>query len=132
MMSGLKRDEARVGDVVTPVSPLSQGGGEPRFQPGDVLTVKRAGQGLVLTVEDEAGRSGVWVCDCFRFLTDKPREQLLGEALEDLLSALSPLTVMGRSIASLDTRLSRAITQAVVLIGEPTATPADAVEGEGS
>lgn len=48
--------------------------------------------------------------------TANPKADRLAEALEGLLSALSPLTVMGHPIASLDDRLARAINVAVPLL----------------
>jgi hypothetical protein len=50
-------------------------------------------------------------------LIQAPLVGRLVEALTELLSALSPLSVMGKPIAALDTRLSRAISDAVMLVG---------------
>jgi len=57
-------------------------------------------------------------------LIQAPLVGRLVEALTELLSALSPLSVMGKPIATLDTRLSRAISDAVMLVGsEANPTP---------
>ncbi len=50
-------------------------------------------------------------------LIQAPLVGRLVEVLTELLSALSPLSVMGKPIAALDTRLSRAISDAVMLVG---------------
>ena len=56
----------------------------------------------------------------------------LREALENILATLSPLTVFGRPVASLDTMLARRITEAVVLIGNNAALRASDKPGEAS
>lgn len=115
MSDRINRGDAHIGDIVTPINPISQEGVEPRFQPGDLLTVKHVGGDVVLSVEDAGGKRGTWVCSCFRFAVPKSQEQLLREALVGVLGALEPLKVMGQSVVALDHKLTAAVRRAEAL-----------------
>lgn len=77
-------------------------------QSGQVRLMVPAGQHFVeRPLESSGGQDG------------GGEENELRVALTEVLSALSPLSVMGKPIAALDTRLSRAINDAVMLLDPP-------------
>lgn len=114
-MERLDRGDARVGDVVTPVSRISTSDAEPIFQAGERLTVIEDSGGVILKVQSESGKTGTWCCSVFTFAEPKPREQRLHEALLDVLAALSPLKVVGQPVVALDHKLAWAVKRAEVL-----------------
>jgi len=117
MTERLQSGDARVGDVVTPLSSISQHEAEPRFRAGERLTVTAASaRSALLTVMDDGGKSGTWSCSCFRFVEPRSAEQLLHRALGDVIEALAPLTVVGRPVVSLDTALTSAVAKANTLL----------------
>jgi hypothetical protein len=117
MMPQLEPGDARVGDVVTPNRPITQSGGDPKFTPGERLSVVRA-EAHIVTVEDAQGNQGTWSCSVFQFLEPKSQTQQLSEATLDILAALSTLRVAGHSIRLLDTKLDAAMSRAERILSE--------------